>query len=117
MLIREMPTDIQQMLQEKIDVLSVKDAASAADVYFDQDGTPLHVNKAKGSMLSRKQSMAAPSHLLETQMTLKLSAAGSKIIDPIATPTTITAVDATRCNGADQNDQLATNKLSSQNQQ
>ena len=105
------------MLQEKIDVLSVKDAASAADVYFDQDGTPLHVNKAKGSMLSRKQSMAAPSHLLETQMTLKLSAAGSKIIDPIATPTTITAVDATRCNGADQNDQLATNKLSSQNQQ
>ena len=46
MLIREMPTDIQRMLQEKIEGLSLQDAAKAADVYFDQDGKPKHVNRS-----------------------------------------------------------------------
>ena len=45
MLVREMPTEIQRMLQEKIEGLSLQDAAKAADVYFDQDGKPKHVNK------------------------------------------------------------------------
>ena len=45
MLVREMPTDIQRMLQERIEGLSFEDAALAADAYFDQDGKPRHVNK------------------------------------------------------------------------
>ena len=45
MLIRELPTDIQRMLQEKIEGLSLQDAAKAADAYFDQDGKPKHINK------------------------------------------------------------------------
>ena len=45
MLVREMPTDIQRMLQERIEGLSFEDAAKAADAYFDQDGKPRHVNK------------------------------------------------------------------------
>ena len=45
MLVREMPTDIQRMLQERIGTLSFKDAAKVADSYFDQDGKPLHNNK------------------------------------------------------------------------
>ena len=38
MLLREMPTDVQRMLQERFEGLSLKDAAKAADAYFDQDG-------------------------------------------------------------------------------
>ena len=45
MLIRELPTDVQRMLQERIEGLSLKDAAKLADTYFDQDGKPRHVNR------------------------------------------------------------------------
>ena len=45
MLLRELPTEVQRMLQEKFESLSLQDAAKAADVYFDQDGKPRHVNK------------------------------------------------------------------------
>ena len=45
MLVREMPTEVQRMLQERIDGLSFKDAAKAADAYFDQDGKPRHIGK------------------------------------------------------------------------
>ena len=40
MLIRELPTDVQRMLQERIESLSLVDAAKFADAYFDQDGKP-----------------------------------------------------------------------------
>ena len=46
MLVREMPTDVQRMLQERIEGLSLKDAAKIADSYFDQDGKPRHFNKS-----------------------------------------------------------------------
>ena len=38
MLLREMPTDVQRMLQERFEGLTLKEAAKAADAYFDQDG-------------------------------------------------------------------------------
>ena len=40
MLIREMPSDVRQMLQERIDDLSFKEAAKVADSYFDHEGRP-----------------------------------------------------------------------------
>ena len=40
MLIRELPTDVQRMLQERLDNLSLEEAAKFADAYFDQDGKP-----------------------------------------------------------------------------
>ena len=46
MLVRRMPTDIQRMLQERIEDLSFVDAAKIADAYFDQDGKPRHINKS-----------------------------------------------------------------------
>ena len=46
MLVRELPTEVQRMLQERIDSLSLKDAAQFADAYFDQDGKPRQVNKS-----------------------------------------------------------------------
>ena len=45
MLIREMPVEIQRMLQERIEGLSFENAAQVADAYFDQDGRPRHVSK------------------------------------------------------------------------
>ena len=45
MLIRELPTDVQRMLQERIEGLSLEDAAKFADHYFDQDGKPRQPNK------------------------------------------------------------------------
>ena len=45
MLVREMPTEVQRMLQERIEGLSLEDAAKAADAYFDQDGKPRQVNR------------------------------------------------------------------------
>ena len=42
MLLREMPTDIRRMLQERIENLTVKEAAKIADSYFDADGRPKH---------------------------------------------------------------------------
>ena len=38
MLLRELPTDIQRMLQERFETLTLEEAAAAADAYFDQDG-------------------------------------------------------------------------------
>ena len=38
MLLREMPTDVQRMLQERFETMSLDEAAAAADTYFDQDG-------------------------------------------------------------------------------
>ena len=46
MLIREMPTDVQRMLQERIDGLTFKEAAKVADAYFDRDGKPRHTSMA-----------------------------------------------------------------------
>ena len=40
MLLREMPTDIQRMLQERWEAMTLEEAAKAADAYFDQDGKP-----------------------------------------------------------------------------
>ena len=45
MLLREMPTDVQRMLQERMELLSFEDAAKIADAYFDQEGRPRHTNK------------------------------------------------------------------------
>ena len=45
MLVREMPTDVQRMLQERIERLSFEDAAKIADSYFDQEGNPRHISK------------------------------------------------------------------------
>ena len=45
MLIRELPTDVQRMLQERIENLSLVDAAKFADAYFDQDGKPRQPSK------------------------------------------------------------------------
>ena len=38
MLLREMPTDIQRMLQERFENMTLDEAAAAADAYFDQEG-------------------------------------------------------------------------------
>ena len=46
MLVREMPTEVQRMLQEHIEDLTFEDAAKKADAYFDQDGRPRHINKS-----------------------------------------------------------------------
>ena len=46
MLIRELPTDVQRMLQERIDTLSLEEAAKVADSFFDQDGKPRQTNKS-----------------------------------------------------------------------
>ena len=45
MLIRELPTDVQRMLQERLDNLSLEEAAKFADAYFDQDGKPRQSSK------------------------------------------------------------------------
>ena len=45
MLIRELPTDVQRMLQERIDSLSLQEAANFADAYFDQDGKLRQTNR------------------------------------------------------------------------
>ena len=45
MLIRELPTDVQRMLQERIDNLSLQEAANFADAYFDQDGKLRQTNR------------------------------------------------------------------------
>ena len=42
MLLREMPTDVRRMLQERIEALSFTDAAKVADHYFEADGRPKH---------------------------------------------------------------------------
>ena len=43
MLLREMPADIRRMLQERIESLTVKEAAKIADSYFDAEGRPKNV--------------------------------------------------------------------------
>ena len=42
MLLREMPPDIRRMLQERIENVTAKEAATIADSYFDADGKPKH---------------------------------------------------------------------------
>ena len=42
MLLRELPTDVQRMLQERIETLSLKEAAAVADNFFDAEGRPKH---------------------------------------------------------------------------
>ena len=44
MLLREMPTEIRRMLQERIEGLEFQKAAEIADSYFDQDGRPRFTN-------------------------------------------------------------------------
>ena len=55
MLIREMPTEVQRMLQERVETLSFKDAAKVADSYFDQDGKPRHSSKTPTVSVVREQ--------------------------------------------------------------
>ena len=45
MLLREMPTDVRRMLQERIDGSSFKEAAKIADNYFDAEGRPKHCSQ------------------------------------------------------------------------
>ena len=58
MLLRELPTDVQRMLQERFEDpdLSLHDAAKAADAYFDQDGKPRHLNKQPSVNAVQEQS-------------------------------------------------------------
>ena len=42
MLLREIPTNVRRMLQERIEGLNFKEAADIADHYFDSDGRPKH---------------------------------------------------------------------------
>ena len=60
MLIRELPTDIQRMLQEKIEGLSLQDAAKTADAYFDQDGKPKHINKMSSVNATTNSDFTSP---------------------------------------------------------
>ena len=46
MLLREMPTDVRRMLQERVEALTFKEAAKIADSYFDSEGRPRHVNQS-----------------------------------------------------------------------
>ena len=59
MLIREMPTEVQRMLQERIEGLSFEDAAKTADAYFEQDGKLRHTNKASINAVQEPISEAA----------------------------------------------------------
>ena len=61
MLIREMPTDVQRMLQERIEGLTFKDAAQVADAYFDQEGKPRHT--IKSTTVNAVLENTEPSHL------------------------------------------------------
>ena len=45
MLLREMPTDIRRMLQERIENMTFVEAAKVADFYFDSDGRPKHTSQ------------------------------------------------------------------------
>ena len=42
MIMRELPTDVQRSLQERVDKMSSRELADAADSFFDQDGRPIH---------------------------------------------------------------------------
>ena len=46
MLVREMPTDIRRMLQERIEGLSFKEAGKLFDSYFDAEGRPKNVTSS-----------------------------------------------------------------------
>ena len=50
MLLREMPTDVRRMLQERIETTSFRDAAKIADSYFDAEGRPRHTQSANGAV-------------------------------------------------------------------
>ena len=50
MLLREMPTDVRRMLQERIETTSFRDAAKIADSYFDSEGRPRHTQSSSGSV-------------------------------------------------------------------
>ena len=50
MLVREMPTDVRRMLQERIETTSFKDAAKIADSYFDAEGRPRHTQSSSGAV-------------------------------------------------------------------
>ena len=64
MLVREMPTEVQRMLQERIEGLSFEDAAKTADAYFDQDGKPRHINKASSiNAVQETESESVTQHL------------------------------------------------------
>ena len=60
MLLREMPTDIQRMLQERFENLTLKEAAEAADAYFDQDGKPRHINKTSSINAAHSSDFTSP---------------------------------------------------------
>ena len=50
MLLREMPTDVRRMLQERVDGLSFKETAKIADSYFDAEGRPRHTQSSIASV-------------------------------------------------------------------
>ena len=57
MLLREMPTDVRRMLQERIETTSFKDAAKIADSYFDSEGRPRHTQSSSGSVNEVSESL------------------------------------------------------------
>ena len=60
MLLREMPIDVQRMLQERFEGLSLKDAAEAADAYFDQDGKPRHTKPSINAVQEKTSEFTNP---------------------------------------------------------
>ena len=57
MLLREMPTDVRRMLQERIAAISFKEAAKIADSYFDSEGRPRHTNQTSGGVSNISESL------------------------------------------------------------
>ena len=54
MLLREIPTDVRRMLQERVESLSFKEAAKIADSYFDAEGRPRHSATASVNEISEQ---------------------------------------------------------------
>ena len=50
MLLREMPTDIRRMLQERVDTSTFKETAAIADSYFDSEGRPRHIQSSSSTV-------------------------------------------------------------------
>ena len=60
MLLREMPTDIQRMLQERFETMTLEEAAAAADAYFDQDGKLRQKTPAINAVTNQTRELTPP---------------------------------------------------------
>ena len=60
MLLREMPTDVQRMLQERFEGLTLQEAAQAADAYFDQEGKPRHTKPSINAVQEKNGDFTSP---------------------------------------------------------